>query len=486
VKFTNNYQNGQDLLSFTNTAKITGTWDANTGTLTLSGTDSLSNYRAALRSITYHNTSASPNTAVTRSLSFQATDGISSSNIATRKLTVRATSSPPTVTGVSATATYVSPTVPLKIAPNIVVTDPDGLAIQSATISFTNWQAEDRVAFSNTLGLQHTFVQDLSAHTATLTITGSATAAQYQTLLRTATYQDVAGQPNTSAVRAATITVNDQLHGGSAMTSLSVVRYLSGTAATVNYTQGASPVALAPTLVVTPPAGMNIQSATISFTNWQGEDRVDFNNSLALQHSLTQDLTARTATLTITGAATGAQYQSLLRTVTYQDVAGAPITTTRSATITVNDGTNTPSVTENVTVTAMNRPPVVQVNDSTQLSYKVNSSSIVIMGMALITDADSVNLSSLTVQISSGFQSGHDVLGYGTVSGITASYNSTTGILTLSGVSSVSNYRQALRDVTFHTVGSGVSTATRVFKVIAADTTNTSSNPVTRSMTVTS
>lgn len=486
IKFTSGYQNGQDVLSFTNTAKITGVWNAATGTMTLTGTASGSDYRVALRSITYHNSSATPNTSATRTFSMVFTDGISPSNTATRNLTVRSTSTPPSLTGLSSTQFYVSPAVPLAIAPSLVLTEPDSLPIQSATVSFTNWQAEDRVAFSNTLGLQHTLVQNFTNHTATLTLTGRATATQYQALLRTLTYQDVSGTPNTTAIRNATITVNDQLHNASAMTSITVKRYLTGLNTTVNFRQGATPVALQPNLVATPPAGITtIKSATVSFTNWQAEDRVTFFNTLAFKHTFVQDLNSHTATLTITGPGTIAQFQMLLRTVTYQDVAGAPITTTRTAKFTVNDGTNSVSAVENVTVTKVNQPPVVQINDSKQLTYKVNSASIAIMNLALISDPDSANLSSVTIQISSGYQNGHDLFGFTSMAGITASFNATTGTLKFSGVSSGANYRTLLRSVTFHTVGTGVSTATRVFKVIATDSTNTSSTPVTRSMTVT-
>lgn len=485
VKFSNGYQNGQDVLSFTNTAKITGSWDPATGTLTLSGTDSVSDYRAALRSITYHNTSQAPNTSTPRTISFQVNNGTSLSNTLVRNVNVLATSAPPTVTGLSATQTYVSSTAPLAIAANIVVTDPDLLNIQSATISFTNWQGEDRVSFSNPLGLQHTFVQDLNAHTATLTITGSATAAQYQTLLRSVTYQDVASQPNTTT-RMATFTVNDQFHSGSAMTSISVVRYLSGVSATANYTQGSAPLAIAPNLLITQPAGITtLNSATVAFTNWQPEDRLVFSNSFALSYSFSQDFTTHTALLTIQQLAPTSEYQTELRSVTYQDVAGQPNTAaTRIATITVNDGTNSASVTERVNVTKLNQPPVVLVNDPSQLKYKINAAAIPIMNKALISDPDSNKLSSLTVQISSGYQKGHDFLSFVNQLGIKGKFNAATGILTLTGVSSVANYRTALRAVKFHTTGSGVSTVNRVFKVIATDTTNTSSAPVMRSMTV--
>lgn len=258
---------------------------------------------------------------------------------------------PPTMSGLNASTYYVHGTAPIAIAPNLIVTEPRGVNLTSATVSFTNWQAEDRLVFFNALALQHTFTQNLTNHTATLTITGSATASGYQTLLRSVTYQDVAGQPNTSAIRVATITVNDPSFSTSASENVSVVKYLTGLSPTVNYVHGSPPLSIAPNLVVTPPVGVNVTSATVSFTNWQAEDRLVFFNTLALQHTFIQNLTNHTATLKITGVATGAGYQKLLRSVTYQDVAGNPNTTTRTATITVNDGTNIASASEFVTIT---------------------------------------------------------------------------------------------------------------------------------------
>ena len=74
IQITGNYQNGQDVLSFTNTANITGTWTAATGTLTLSGTDTVANYQAALRAVKYQNTSDNPS-GLTRTVSFTVNDG---------------------------------------------------------------------------------------------------------------------------------------------------------------------------------------------------------------------------------------------------------------------------------------------------------------------------------------------------------------------------------------------------------------------------
>ena len=74
------YQAG-DVLAFTDTPNITGVY-AN-GTLTLSGSDTVANYQAALRSVTYASTSQSP---AARTVSFQVTDGTDPSNIVSRTI----------------------------------------------------------------------------------------------------------------------------------------------------------------------------------------------------------------------------------------------------------------------------------------------------------------------------------------------------------------------------------------------------------------
>ncbi len=73
------YQNGEDVLAFTNVpgtmGNISGTWDATTGTLTLSsagGTATAAQWQAAMRSVTYFDTSDTPSTG-TRTVTFSAT-----------------------------------------------------------------------------------------------------------------------------------------------------------------------------------------------------------------------------------------------------------------------------------------------------------------------------------------------------------------------------------------------------------------------------
>ncbi len=96
VQITANYINGQDLLAFVNQNGITGTWNASTGTLTLAGQATVAQYQAALRSITYTNTSEQPNTA-TRTVQFTINDGDLNSNTQTRDIAITAVNDAPVI-----------------------------------------------------------------------------------------------------------------------------------------------------------------------------------------------------------------------------------------------------------------------------------------------------------------------------------------------------------------------------------------------------
>ena len=498
ITITGNYQSNQDVLTFAKTPHITGSWNSTSGTLTLSGTDSVSNYRVALRNVMYHNTSASPNMALTRTISFQANNGDLLSNIVTRNLTDR-TGATPTISGFTSPLTYVEKAAPVTIAPNLVVTQPDGLNFASATVTLVNWQDGDRLNFSNIYGLQHTFSEDLVAGTAVLTMTGNDTAAHYQTELSSVIFWCVAGNPMTWLQQVATFTVTDIVsHSASGTQNIrinpianSAPPVVSGVGSTVTYVQSSNQLTVAPSLVVSQPAGLKIFSAAVSFSNWQDGDRLVFNNT-AFQHTFFEDLVGHTAVLTLTGFDTAANYQAVLRTVAFYIVAGVVNPVTRVATITVNDiYANSGSGTQNVSVSKVDAPPLVQVNDSTALTYKANNPPIAIFGNASVTEPDSNNLTSLTVQITSGYQNnsnGHDLLSFTNAYGIVGSFNATTGMLTFTGTIYVGYYREVLRLVTFSTSGSAVSTATRTFTVIATDDfvpSPTSSIPVMRNVTVT-
>jgi outer membrane protein OmpA-like peptidoglycan-associated protein len=79
VTISSGYVSGQDVLAFTNANGISGNWDATKGLLTLTGNASTAAYQAALRTVTYNNTQASPNNAL-RSITFGVGSAVSYTN----------------------------------------------------------------------------------------------------------------------------------------------------------------------------------------------------------------------------------------------------------------------------------------------------------------------------------------------------------------------------------------------------------------------
>src|SRR6185503_18602732 len=144
-------------------------------------------------------------------------------------------------------------------------------------------------------------------------------------------------------------------------------------------------------------------------------------------------------------------------------------------------GPLTDTDTVNITVNAANDPPVVTTSAG-NTSYNENAAATAIDTGLTVTDVDSANLVGATVAITSGFVSAQDTLGFTNQNGINGSYNSGTGVLTLTGSSSVANYQTALRSVTYAN-SSDNPTTSRTVTFIADDGTSTSA-PATKGITI--
>ena len=121
---TANYVNGQDVLASRHQNGITGTFNAGTGALTLTRQRTVANYQAALRSVTYANSSTNPSTA-TRTVSFVANDGRRTSNTATRNIAVAAVNDAPVVAMTASALAYTEGKSATAIDAGLTVTDAD-------------------------------------------------------------------------------------------------------------------------------------------------------------------------------------------------------------------------------------------------------------------------------------------------------------------------------------------------------------------------
>lgn len=93
--------------------------------------------------------------------------------------------------------------------------------------------------------------------------------------------------------------------------------------------------------------------------------------------------------------------------------------------------------------------PMLTAVEGTPLTYNLGDAAINVTSTLVASQNAGTNFASATVSIVSGFQSGKDVLSFTNANGITGSWNSGTGILTLTGTSSIANYQAALRSVKY-------------------------------------
>jgi hypothetical protein len=108
VTLAPNYFSGEDTLAFTATSKISKSWDATNGILTLNAISgqnpTYTDFYNALRTVTYSNSSDHPNTAVRR-FQFVANDGTYTSATAYRYFDITPVNDPPSGTSATVTTT---------------------------------------------------------------------------------------------------------------------------------------------------------------------------------------------------------------------------------------------------------------------------------------------------------------------------------------------------------------------------------------------
>jgi VCBS repeat-containing protein len=154
----------------------------------------------------------------------------------------------------------------------------------------------------------------------------------------------------------------------------------------------------------------------------------------------------------------------------------------------VNDGTldSATAAAVSITVGAVNDAPVLANIEGTALSYTVGAAAASVSSTITVTDGDSANLASATVQITGNCASADDVLSFTTANGISGSYAAASCLMTLTGSASVANYQDALRNVKYSNTNSATSTTTRTVTFQADDgaASNHASNTQTRDITI--
>ncbi|WP_162938373.1 Ig-like domain-containing protein [Mycobacterium kyogaense] len=236
------------------------------------------------------------------------------------------------------------------------------------------------------------------------------------------------------------------------------------------YVVGANPVKLLSGAIITDADSTKLMSATVSLTNGRSGDLLTY--TAPPGNPVTAQWNATTKILTLSGAATLAQYEAALQAISFSTTqGGAP----RIASITVKDDSGLQSLVGGVaSVIVVATPPLLVV---TPVAVGTSGTGIRVSPVVSITDLDSQKLSSATVTVQNA--AAGDVLGYGTLpTGVTATV--TGGSVTFVGAATVAAYQQLLQSVTLTSADAGIKTVT--FAV--TDDQSESSVPVSTVVTV--
>ena len=374
------------------------------------------------------------------SIATSVSDGAALAASGSKAMIGTAVNDAPVATNLSAVEAYNEDTSVNLI--NIVVSDVDSANI-TATLTLSDPGAGG-LLLATSGAVSSTYVAGTGVWTA------SGALADVNTLLAGVTYLPAAHY-NASFTIATRIgdDVAPALTGTKVVTGTPVndAAQITTTGSTLAYSENGAALTLDTGLLVGDVDNSHLAGATITIAaNFaSGQDVLAFSN----QNGISGSWNVGTGVLTLTGSATVTHYQTALRSITYVNTSDDPGTAVRTVAFLVNDGsTNSAAATRDISVTAVNDAPLLGTSGSI-LAYAENDAAMAVDSGLTLADTDNATIASAAVSISANYDSGQDLLLFSNQLGITGSWNSTTGVLTLSGASSVASYQTALRSVSY-------------------------------------
>jgi Big-like domain-containing protein/VCBS repeat protein len=295
---------------------------------------------AVLEQITYGNTSDAPPPSVLINYTFD------NGEVATGSITVTitATNDAPTLDSVAPAATYQPGTPGAPLSPSVNVADVDGTTIASAEVRIIGVVAGD--VLSADVGATG-ITANYDSGTGILTLSNVATHAAYEQVLATVTYSSSNPDPASGGTtRFIQWRVND---GGAASaaqpTTISFTptvdldQSAAGNDFAATFTENGAAVAIADSDVIVVGGSGGVASATVVLTNAKPSDSLAIAGALpsGIDGSIDTSVTGR-ITVTLTGAASPADYQTALQQILFSNPSDAPDTAPRNVTVVLTDG----------------------------------------------------------------------------------------------------------------------------------------------------
>ncbi len=429
VKFGKGYLEGEDVLQFTSQSGITGSFSANTGTLTLNGTASVADYETALRSVQYKDVNSTPTHGLL-TINFSVNDGLENSQIDRRRIELIDDESPRTSND--------SGTVLEGGAITINLSDNDSPS--DSPIDFTSIIILDAPTNGN--------VDVNSDGTVTYTHDGSETSSD------SFTYTIDDSDPSTSNIAAVTITVtpvNDApvltanpLNPGYTENAAAATVFDSVTIDTVESSQGIDELIFTVSNV-SQLDFENIELDGSEFALTDGTNGATSSNGYGFSVSVA----GSTATVTLTtNVATPTVMSSLIESIAYRNSSENPATADRVFTLTsikdsggtLNGGADRTAISSSSTVSVVATNDAPTASNLTQTIAYTEDDTLVAIDDIVVSDVDIGEVITATLTLA------NPTYGVLTTAG-GGSYTAGMGIWTITDT--VANVNAALAAVAF-------------------------------------
>ncbi|MGE3569344.1 MAG: beta strand repeat-containing protein, partial [Gammaproteobacteria bacterium] len=441
---------GNEALSVTDGGGVTSTYTPGTGVLLLTGPAGAAAFETVLRTLQYTNTSTAATVDTTpRVVTIQADDGAGANNLSAVTTITVGLSTAPVVdlngaddVGVDHAAAFVESALPgstpvsivdTAVDPNgLTVVDQDGDNLSQATVTLRGGPTDGGGVELLDVNVGATgIVKNYNPGTGVLTLTGNATAADYQQVLKTLTYEHTSNDP-TAGVRLVDVVVRDVNAVNSAVATTTVtvtatndeptlsatgvnpifaengasqLLYTGAAASTVEVGQTFTGLTLTVASVVDGVAEvLSLDGSTVSLT--------DGNGGTTATNGLTFAVTVGggTATVTLSGGGLSAgALQTLVNGLGYQNTSEDPTAGNRTVTLTSvtdsgsnvapNDAVATLNVVSTVTVVPVNDEPTLTATGTDPTFTEDGPSQLLYAGSAASTVESAQTFTGLTLTV---------------------------------------------------------------------------------------
>ncbi|MDQ3741022.1 MAG: hypothetical protein M3389_08775, partial [Actinomycetota bacterium] len=302
----------EDELAFTNQNGITGSYDDVNGVLQLTGIATVAHYEAAIRSVTYENTSEDPSEE-TRRLQFQVTDSDgASSAIVGRHAYVTAVNDAPRIVPSDGWTFYTGK--PTIVDPDLRAVDVDD-ELRAAVVRIADgFVYGDVLEYTDEFGIGGHYDREAGV----LTLEGTAPAAVYEAALRSVAYYHPEGTP-TGSRTLEIVAYDGELESAAAwkVVEINDPPVLEATPKPLVYTHGDGWVAVDDAIAVGDPDSTYLVAATVAIEHGfsQAEDELAFEE----QNGIRGEYDDGIGVLMLRGEASVADYEAALRSVMYEN-----------------------------------------------------------------------------------------------------------------------------------------------------------------------